>query len=159
MLRASLIAATASLALAAGATAQERVEVGLLNCEVEGGGGFIIGSTKDLVCTYEPADEARPTETYHGEINKFGLDVGVTGETIISWAIFAPTGDPLPPGALEGDYVGASAEATAGVGVGANALVSADSDSFMLQPVSVQAQGGLNLAVGVTEMELRAARN
>ena len=83
-------------------------------------------------------------------VNKFGLDVGVTGATIIKWVVWGPTGVSYAPGALSGDYGGVSAEATAGVGLGANALIGGSDRSFILQPLSVQAQEGLNLAVGFT---------
>jgi hypothetical protein len=45
-----------------------------------------------------------------------------------------------------------------GVGVGANALIGGSSKSIVLQPLSVQAQEGLNIAAGVASLELRAAR-
>ena len=51
-------------------------------------------------------------------------------------------------GALAGNYGGASAEATVGAGVGANVLVGGSNRTVTLQPVSVQGQAGLNLAVG-----------
>ena len=70
--------------------------------------------------------------------------------------VLAPTVDAYAPGALAGNYVGLSAEATAGVGVGANALVGGSGETFVLQPVSVQAQQGLNLAVGFSSFELRS---
>ena len=60
------------------------------------------------------------------------------------------------PGALAGSYGGLSAEATVGVGVGANALIGGSSKTFVLQPLSVQAQEGLNLAIGFTDFELHA---
>ncbi len=44
-----------------------------------------------------------------------------------------------------------------GVGLGANALVGGSNKTFVLQPVSVQAQEGLNLAVGFSSFELRRA--
>jgi hypothetical protein len=138
------------------ASAQSRVEIGLLDCVVEGGAGFIIGSTKDLSCTFLPAG-GRPPEPYFGVVRKFGLDIGVTGATYIKWAVLAPTIDAYASGALAGEYVGVSAEATAGVGVGANALVGGSGESFVLQPISVQAQQGLNLAVGFSSFELRSA--
>lgn len=150
-----LAAAAVAAALAVPAQAQTRVEVGLLDCVVEGGAGFIIGSTKDLSCTFLPAGD-RPAEPYFGVVRKFGLDIGVTGKTYIKWAVLAPTVDDYAPGALAGDYVGVSAEATAGVGVGANALIGGSGETFVLQPVSVQAQEGLNLAVGFSSFELRA---
>ena len=50
------------------------------------------------------------------------------------------------------------AEATVGAGVGANALVGGSNRTVTLQPVSVQGQAGLNLAVGVAGLDLRPAR-
>ena len=138
------------------AQAQSGLEIGLLDCVVEGGAGFIIGSTKDLSCTFHPAGGAAP-EPYFGAVRKFGLDIGITGATYIKWAVLAPSTEAYAPGALAGNYVGVSAEATAGVGLGANALVGGSADTFTLQPVSVQAQEGLNLAVGFSSFELRSA--
>ena len=40
------------------------------------------------------------------------------------------------------------------MGVGANVLGGGPSDSFLLQPVSVQEQAGLNAAAGVTRFTL-----
>lgn len=150
-----LLAAAFAAISALPAAAQQRVEIGILDCVVEGGAGFIVGSTKDLRCTFTPAGN-RPAEPYFGVVRKFGLDVGVTGTTLIKWAVLAPA-DAYAPGALAGDYVGVSAEATVGVGLGANALVGGSSRSFALQPLSVQAQEGLNLAVGFSAFELRSA--
>jgi hypothetical protein len=155
-----LIAAVSAAMLTAipAANSQTKgIELGVLDCKVEGGAGFIIGSTKDVLCTYRPANKELAPETYHGTINKFGLDVGVTGETLITWAVLAPNADLYAPGALAGDYVGASAEASAVVGAGANALVGGSNRVFSLQPLSVQAQTGVNLAVGITGFELRTA--
>jgi hypothetical protein len=155
-----LIAAASAAMLAASSAAmaqQEGIELGVLECEVEGGAGFIIGSTKDVLCTYTPADKSLAPESYHGEIRKIGLDVGVTGETHIAWVVLAPSRDIYAPGGLAGNYVGASAEASVAVGGGANLLVGGSNKSFTLQPLSVQAQTGVNLAVGVTDLQLRTA--
>ena len=155
-----LIAAASAAMLAAipAANSQTKgMELGVLDCTVEGGAGFIIGSTKDVLCTYRPADKNLAPENYHGTISKIGLDVGVTGKTLITWAVFGPNADIYAPGGLAGDYVGASAEASAAIGVGANALVGGSNRTFSLQPLSVQAQTGVNLAVGVTEFKLRTA--
>jgi hypothetical protein len=157
MKRSIFLAAAAAACLSMPAAAQQRTEVGLLDCTIEGGAGFIVGSQKDLTCTFTPAGGAQPAEAYVGTVTKFGLDVGVTGVTLMRWLVVAPTGTPLPAGALAGDYVGASAEATAAVGAGANVLVGGSNQTIALQPVSVQAQTGLNLAVGVSSFRLRMA--
>lgn len=137
------------------AKAQRGVKIGLLECFVDGGSGFILGSTKDVSCTYRSAVDDT-VENYFGVLNKIGLDIGYTKEAIMQWAIFAPTNNVYEPGALAGNYVGASASASFAVGLGANVLVGGLRDSFALQPLSVQAQTGINLALGVAELQLRA---
>ena len=72
------------------------------------------------------------------------------------WAVFAPTSGYIR-GALAGHYVGASADVTLGVGLGANALVGGSRRSIALQPLSVEANTGVNLAAGVSELRLRWA--
>ena len=54
-----------------------------------------------------------------------------------------------------GDYVGASAEASVVIGGGANVLVGGSDQTITLQPISIQTQTGLNLAIGVAEFQLR----
>lgn len=152
-------AAIATIALGASAVPSQAdsVELGLLECVVDGGTGFIFGSSKDLSCEYTPANATAPTEAYFGVINKFGLDIGVTGTTVIQWIVLAPTTDyEYQPGSLSGDYQGVSAEASAAAGAGVNLLVGGSDDTFSLQPVSVQAQEGVNVAVGIAELQLRS---
>lgn len=150
----AVVGAFALLSLAAPAQAAH-VEAGVLNCTVHGGAGFIFGSSKDLDCTFEGLNGGK--ERYRGSITKFGLDIGFTGETVIIWTVFAPSAD-VPSGALAGNYGGVSAEATVGLGVGANALIGGSQDSIALQPLSVQGQQGLNVAVGISQLQLRSAR-
>lgn len=156
-MRHAVPALAAALLMATPAVAQENVEIGRLECTVEGGIGLIIGSSKDAVCEFYDADTAEPVDIYFGQVNKLGLDVGVTNQSVIQWLVLAPSRDAYEPDSLAGEYVGVSAEATVGVGLGANALVGGSSDNFMLQPVSVQGQTGLNVAMGVTGFTLRPA--
>lgn len=138
----------------------DSVELGLLECTVEGGTGFIFGSSKDLTCEYTPANENGTKEAYFGVINKYGIDIGVTGTTLIKWAVLAPTTDyEYQAGSLAGDYRGVSAEATAAVGAGVNLLVGGSNQTFSLQPLSIQAQDGVNVAVGIAEIQLRSTAN
>jgi len=152
---ASIAASIALATLLAGpaANAQTRVEVGILNCSASSSTGYIIASTKYLRCHFKRSGR---DEYYRGTVSKFGLDIGSTKQTAISWAVLAPTAN-LPPRSLNGNYGGVGAEATVGLGVGANALLGGSSRSIILQPLSVQAQkGGFNLAAGVQSLELRA---
>jgi len=145
-------AALAVLAAASAAQAQARVEVGVLTCNARGGTGFIITSTKYFRCRFN-----RPgrDEYYRATISKFGIDIGTTTATAIAWAVLAPTAN-LPPRSLAGNYGGIGAEATVGVGVGANALIGGSRRGIILQPLSVQAQKGLNIAAGIESLQLRA---
>jgi hypothetical protein len=145
-----------SLLAAAPVNAQDGVEVGMLDCVIDGGTGFIVGSTKDISCIFKPASNEFEPESYFGVVRKFGIDIGTTGPTMMQWAVVTPVANKYVAGALAGDYVGASAGVTVGVGAGANFLVGGSNRAFTLQPVSVEAQTGLNLAVGVSEFQLRS---
>lgn len=161
MTRPALLAAIAAITLAAAAPAaaqQRGIELGLLDCVVEGGTGFIFGSTKDVSCTYTPNNDDFDAESYFGVISKYGIDIGTTEAGFMRWLVLAPSDNIYAPGALAGDYVGASAEASAGVGAGANLLVGgAGGETFTLQPLSVQTQTGINFALGVAQFQLRSA--
>jgi hypothetical protein len=148
------VALAATAASTQSAAAQEGVKVGALRCNVSGGLGLIITSSRDMRCIFT-ASGGR-FEYYYGTIRKFGLDIGATTSGVLLWDVFTPTGRPLP-GALAGDYVGAQASATVGAGLGANALIGGFNHNFTLQPLSVQAQAGLALSAGVASMSLRPA--
>ena len=133
----------------------QRIRAGVLNCDVSGGLGLIIGSQRTVNCLFTP-DIPGPQEGYFGTITKFGLDLGATVAGSLVWAVYADTTRGL--GFLAGDYAGASGEATVAVGLGANVLVGGSNRTVALQPLSVQGQVGLNIAVGVANLSLRPSR-
>ena len=153
--RLMLGAAVAVTGLAVSSTANAApagVKAGTLTCNVAGGMGFVFGSTKDLTCTYEPTKAMM--EHYAGTISKWGVDIGYTGKGKLVWAVFAPTSD-VRPGAIQGEYAGATAQASLGVGLGANVLVGGLDKSIALQPVSVEGSTGLNVAAGIGSISLK----
>jgi hypothetical protein len=135
--------------------AQSGVKVGILKCNVGGGWGFVFGSSKELKCVYS-AGGTPGGERYIGKIQKFGVDIGYTEGGVIVWTVFAPTNQ-LNSKALEGTYVGATAEVSAGMGLGANVLLGGG-NSIALQPLSISGQQGLNVAGGIGAMSLTAWR-
>jgi len=148
------IAALVTLGLAASpafASSKSGVKIGVLNCDVSAGVGMIIASSKTVKCKFDRA--VGGTEHYTGTIEKLGLDVGFTGKGVMSWVVFAP--GKISKGALQGRYAGASAEASIAVGLGANVLVGGGNKSVALQPLSVQAQTGLNVAAGIAALRLK----
>ncbi len=156
MKKATTIAIAAAILFGAGMTApagaKSSAVVGLLECNVASGVGYILYSSKELSCTFRP-NRGGKVEHYRGRIEKFGIDIGVTAGGYFGWAVWSQTSGKTR-GALVGNYGGLTIEATVAAGVGANALVGGNSDTVTLQPISVQAQAGLNLAAGVAALTL-----
>ena len=134
-----------------------RVELGNLSCDVGEGSGYVFGSSKSLTCTFNPVQDGLEAETYVGEINRYGIDIGKTESGEMSWVVMAPTDDGYEAGSLAGEYGGVGAEATAGVGAGANLMIGGSDDTIALQPLSVSKQEGVNLAAGIAEITLEKA--
>ncbi|MEZ5787294.1 MAG: DUF992 domain-containing protein [Xanthobacteraceae bacterium] len=154
-----VLAAMMALVGSAPAGAQERrverFQAGSLTCDVSAGIGLIIGSQRQVYCTFTPTTPD-PVETYTGKFTRVGLDLGATTGGVMIWIVYAPTN--LPAGALAGDYAGAGAEASIVAGLGTNVLVGGSESTVALQPVSVQGQTGLNLAAGIAGLELHFVR-
>lgn len=136
-------------------SAQSRVKTGVLECRGGPSIGLVVGSTTTLSCIYRGDD--RFEDRYIGTVRKVGLDIGITQETGLAWAVFAPTGR-IGPGDLSGNYGGVQGSAAVGVGLGANALVGGSQNSVALQPLSLQGQVGFNVQAGLEGLELRPAR-
>lgn len=146
----ALSACLATLALAV--PAQARVQLGVLRCTIDGGQGYLITSNKALDCTYRSSRDGS-RERYTGVVSKLGIDLGQTNQGELVWAVFAPSRD-FADGALAGSYYGVNAEASIVTGGGLNVLVGGFENSINLQPLSAQAQTGLNLAVAASSLNL-----
>jgi hypothetical protein len=120
MRRLSLLVAAAGLVLfsAMPASAQNGAKVGLLTCNMSPTIGLIVGSHQRIHCRFT-RDAGGPPEAYTGSITRIGLDVGFRSGGTMAWAVFAPTSG-LHHGALRGNYVGASGDASFGLGAGPN---------------------------------------
>ncbi|RLP26736.1 DUF992 domain-containing protein [Mesorhizobium sp. YM1C-6-2] len=149
---ASVFAASLMTALLAAPASAGTMRLGILTCDIEGGTALVIASHKGLDCTFKPSGGGHK-ERYTGIISKIGVDLGVTHQGSLVWAVLAVTSD-YEGGQLAGNYLGATAEASVVAGGGANLLVGGFQRSFSLQPLSVQAQTGVNLALAVTSMRL-----
>ncbi|MBR1221891.1 DUF992 domain-containing protein [Bradyrhizobium sp. U87765 SZCCT0131] len=154
----ALVGAAAAMLVAsftAASAQQSRVQVGVLECRGGASTGFIVGSVTNLSCRLT-ADGRRP-DFYVAQIRKIGLDLGITEQSALSWAVFAPTAR-IGRGDLSGKYAGVQGSATVGVGLGGNALIGGSANSFALQPLSVQGQVGVSVAAGIAELTLRPGR-
>jgi hypothetical protein len=135
------------------ASAQTGRKAGLLTCNMSPTIGLIVGSHQRIHCRFTPDARGAP-EAYSGSITRIGLDVGFRAGGTMAWAVFAPTSG-LHRGALRGNYVGASADASLGLGAGAKLLVGGSHRTISLQPLALQGQVGVNLALGVAGLRLR----
>jgi hypothetical protein len=148
---ASLVASFAS----ANALPQPQFRAGILQCQGGQNVGFVVGSVASFECVFQ--SEGRRPETYIATVRRYGVDLGFTDQTRLTWAVNAPTGR-VGRGDLAGNYGGVGANASVGVGFGGNFLVGGPQNSYALQPISVQGQTGLNVAAGVADIELQPVR-
>ena len=92
-----------------------------------------------------------PTEARYGGLASIS---GVTRGGTLFWAVFAPNSH-IGRGTLRGNYVGASGNVALGIGLGAHVLIGGSRRTISLQPLSVEGQIGINLAVTVASLSLR----
>jgi Protein of unknown function (DUF992) len=141
----------AAMSLATQAFA-DRVKTGTLRCNLAPTVGLLVVERQRLSCTYTP-DGPWPPEIYYGSFTTVGAAIGFSRGGHMAWAVLAPTNGHLH-GALAGTYVGASADVAMGAGLGANALVGGSHRSVALQPLSVEANAGVDLTAGVSRLRL-----
>jgi hypothetical protein len=127
---------------------------GLLSCAMAPTIGLIIGSQQMMRCEFRP-DRGTP-EYYSGVMSRIGLDLGVTAGGQMGWAVLVNSQVPMR-WPLTGTYVGGSGDIALGIGVGANLLIGGNNSSVALQPLSIEGQVGLNLALGIASLQLRPA--
>ena len=145
------IAIAALVASIASANALQPVRAGILQCQGGQNIGFVVGSATSLECLFQ--SEGRRPEPYIATVHRLGLDLGVTDQTRLTWAVNAPTAR-VARGDLAGNYGGVGANASVGIGGGGNFLVGGPANAYALQPISVQGQTGFNVAAGVAAIEL-----
>lgn len=147
------VALSISVAQTSEAIAQAgKVVAGTLTCKGGPSVGLVVGSQQTMACKFNPAGKGRERE-FKATITKVGVDIGFKSESVLVWTVLGSS-EKVPSKVLIGSYGGVSAEASIAVGAGANALVGGSDKSVILQPLSVQGQTGLNLAVGVTGLTI-----
>ena len=149
-----ILALLSAFSLPAAAQSPNWTQVGSLMCTVTTSVGFIFVGHQPMQCTYTSALAPAPPQYYDGAINTVGLDIGVSAGSVLGWGVFAPTSG-LAPGALAGEYVGATGDLGLGIGAGANVLVGGSGRTISLQPLSLEGSTGLNVAAGIGAISLR----
>ena len=141
--------------LLTGNAAHAQNQQGMLTCRTSASIGLIVGSTQRLACQFKA--NSGLTQNYVGRMNRIGLDIGITAGGVMVWAVLGSS-NAIRPGVLTGRFVGASGDISLGVGAGANILIGGTAQSISLQPLSLEGQVGVNLALGVAGLTLAPVR-
>ena len=96
---------------------QSKIYIGVLECTVAGGQGYLIGGSRDANCLFTP--ETGQSQAYKGTIRDLGIDIGETKPVRLLWKAYS-IGSQRGPEALVGTYVGESAAVTADSRTGGN---------------------------------------
>ncbi|EGP10154.1 DUF992 domain-containing protein [Afipia clevelandensis] len=150
LLGAAAVALVASFATA-NAQQPQGVRIGVLECQGGQNVGMVVASATTLECVFR--SEGRRPEPYLAHVTRFGVDLGVTENTGLAWAVHAPTRR-IGRGDLAGNYGGVGGNVSFGVGGGGNLLWGGSQNSFALQPLSLQGQTGVNVSGGVVGLDL-----
>lgn len=149
------VAVAALVSSFATANAQQRVQIGILECHGGQNVGMVVASSTTLECVFR--GQGRRPEPYLAHVSRFGIDLGITANTGLAWAVHAPT-QRIGRGDLSGSYGGVGGNASFGIGGGGNLLLGGSANSFALQPLSLQGQTGVNVAGGIVGLELQPAQ-
>jgi hypothetical protein len=100
---------------------------------------------------FEPSGGLRGGVPEHhvGRINKVGVDLGWEKGGTLIWDVRSPA-LASGPGALSGNYIGASADVVAGSRCWSG-------NKMVLNPISVSGDIGINLAAGIADLDLNYA--
>lgn len=145
----TLALTTAAILAPLGAMAA--VEVGTLTCHQTDKTNLLILSEAKYSCAFTPVKGE--AELFTAEANKLGVDLSSKQIERMVWHVFAPSSD-SSVGALEGNFYGATADASLGIGAGAHVLVGGGDKSITLQPVSFSGIEGIGIAAGIEEFRL-----
>jgi len=151
MIKKTIAAALVATGLMFAPAHAEGVKLGTLTCQLDGNVGLLIGSVTQGECVFNST--SGKSKHYTAEFSRLGVDIGVTGNKTIVWAVFAVDGKSNL--GLKGTYTGVNAEVSAVIGVGVNALIGGFESGIVLNPVSVSGQTGLNIAGGVATLRLK----
>ena len=132
--------------------------VGTLKCRFTGSDAAIhFGANRDMKCVFYHRRGKRK-ERYHGNVKKYGIEVGIIGKKWLSWKVTSTKRRRIRRGALAGSYHGLTAEASVGTGFAANVLSGGPSKTISLTPLAFQRQDGVNVAAGLMILTLKRRR-
>lgn len=120
---------------------------GRLACTISGSPAPTVMTQKPLECRFRP--RRGPLQHYTGIVRNFSLDLASIRNATMAWRVYGPYAR-APLGALAGQYKASGA----GAGSGNHVLVGGENNEVTLQPLPFQGNRGINVAVGVSALDL-----
>jgi hypothetical protein len=130
-------------------------QAGTLSCMVQGGVGYIVGSSRVATCTFDHPGDNNFSESYVAKLSRVGVDVGVMPKQAMRWAVYTPGGG-AEPGMLMGAHPGSSTEANVGVGDGGKVSFQSNGRNIVFEQMKAPMAFGVSFGVGEATLELSA---
>ena len=118
---------------------------GRLSCTVGSNFTAIAKSQRPTECRFRP--RRGPMQHYTGIVRSFSLGLGPVRNATMVWRVYGPYAR-APLGVLSGPYK------SGGAGPTGNALTGGRDNEATLLPLPLQGSRGVNVAIGVTALEL-----
>ncbi|TAJ88300.1 DUF992 domain-containing protein [Reyranella sp.] len=129
-----------------------RIYIGALSCNIAGGTGYVLGSSKNMDCVFLGRDGH--SAEYTGTINKVGVDIGYTKAVHTVWRVYS-LGSDRKPNQLSGTYVGEQSTVAAGGQAGGNWIYGGPNAEIGMVASGIVKDAGYNLATGIAEMSIK----
>ena len=131
-----------------------QVYVGALTCDVAGGTGYLVMSSRKLDCTFEPMSGG--TQAYEGDIRGFGLELGYTKPMKMLYKVYT-VGSNKGITAVEGSFIGQAGSITADRTMGGDWLYGGKDGAAAMVGTTYFNQTGLgyNLEYAVASIHLK----
>jgi hypothetical protein len=139
-------------ALAAPMAYADGEDMGVLTCKLTDVQNDIVYTEEEFSCEFKP--KTGDTQPYTGQIKAIGVNLSVTKDMTMVWAVFAPSDIAGTADYLKGRYVGGTASVALAAGGAANVLVGGTEETITLQPLSVSGIKGTGVNVGIESFEL-----
>lgn len=147
------ISLCAAAALAAPMAHAAGDEMGVLTCKLNGVENVVVYTKEEFDCEFKPRSGA--AQSYTGQIQAIGVNLSVTKDMTMVWAVLAPSDVAGTEDYLKGRYVGGTASVALAAGGAANVLVGGTGETISLQPISVSGIKGTGVNVAIESFELR----
>ena len=131
-----------------------KVYVGALTCDVAGGTGYLVMSSRKLDCVFEPMSGG--SQAYEGDIRGYGLELGYTKPMKMLFKVYT-VGANKGTTAVNGNFVGEAGSITADRAVGGDWLYGGQDGSAAMVGTTYFNQTGMgyNLEYAVASVHLK----